>query len=68
MNMIEEELGSIKSALANVQANTEYIREKLDEQNGRIRSLEVWRGYIIGIGAVVSVLLYYLFHLAMKRI
>ena len=31
------------------------IRVLLQQQNSRVRKLEIWRGYIIGIGAAIAV-------------
>jgi len=30
------------------------IRDSLQSQNSRIRNLEVWRGYVIGISTIIA--------------
>lgn len=43
--------------MAEIRSNNEVIMRKMDEQNKRIRSLENWKYYLAGMGAVVMFLL-----------
>jgi len=33
------------------------LDEKVDKTNGKVRSLEIWRGIMMGVGIVLSILI-----------
>jgi Flp pilus assembly protein TadB len=48
--------GYTKARLTDITSRLERIEKKIDTQNGRIRKLEIWRGYTIGIVSVVMLI------------
>lgn len=47
-----ERLASIEGKLDNIESAVLDVKKLLKEQNGRIRSLENWRNYILGIAVI----------------
>jgi len=50
------EMGEFFQTIKDIKKDTERIVNRLDQQNGRIRKLENWRSYMLGVIAVASVL------------
>lgn len=48
-----ERLARIETRLEGIHETLERIDEHLALQNGRVRALEKWQGYIVGGGAVI---------------
>lgn len=48
------EWGKLMQKLDSMHEDVVGIKEAVQRQNGRVRKLEVWRGYIIGIGAAIT--------------
>lgn len=44
-----EEIGGSRSDIANIKATVSRIEALVERQNGRVRKLENWRAYTIGI-------------------
>lgn len=48
------EFGKLLECVKTIEKNTDDIKARLDQQNGRIGRLERWRAYILGAFAVAS--------------
>lgn len=61
VNINPVEWGKLLSKIDNMHDDIKEIKAKVEKQNCRVRKLEIWRGYIIGIAlggaAVISFLL-----------
>lgn len=44
----------VEQSLEDVKETLKRIESLLEKQNGRVRALEQWRAYIIGIGAAIT--------------
>ena len=46
--------GRMLESIEAIKGNTEIIRKRLDQQNGRIGRLENWRSYLFGAMAILA--------------
>lgn len=54
IEVINSHLTEIKTGIATIQANTAAMKERADDHEGRIRTLEQWQWKAIGIAIAVS--------------
>jgi len=47
----------IKDALQRIETKVDGGFEKM---NGRVRKLEVWKGYVLGVSAIIAVVISYI--------
>lgn len=57
-----ERLARIETRLEGMHETLKRIDDHLGAQNGRVRALERWQGYIIGGGAVIVFVVPFLFN------
>jgi len=58
-----ERIGEDGASIKGIKESLDRIEAKVDKQNGRVRKLENWRAYTIGIAAVLM----FIIDLVVKR-
>lgn len=47
----------MEAEIKEIRSDIREIKESLIKMNGKVRSLEVWRGVMVGMGIVLSIII-----------